>query len=191
MAVNDEAERPARPAEAYQLALLGLMPRGLAWDNSPDGEMGQLMLAMGDSLARADADKVTLSTRERYPGSAVWLLPDWEQFLGLPECVNLEQTIAERQRVAQNKMQFYGSLNKGFYRKLAAAYGYEIEVTPDPDNQWISDVHIYSELTWRDATVLDPVTTPLRVFNISDLECVFERYWPAHQGIAFIYEDGE
>lgn len=115
----DTSARPARPATAYQHGLLQLMPRGLAWNNSPASTMGQLMLACGDSLARADRDKSQISNLERYPGSATWLLPDWEAFLGLPECAGLSQSIAERQRVAANKMTFYGSMNRVFYEELS------------------------------------------------------------------------
>lgn len=186
----DVSVRDARPAEAYQRAMLQLMPRGLAWNNRPDSESGKLMLACGDSFARADRDKCQLSNRERYPASATTLLPDWEQFLGLPECAGLSQSIAERQRVAQNKMTFYGSLNRVFYEELASAYGFDISVTPDPDNSFISEVHVRGDIPYRDANVLDPCTTPLRIYSYSDLQCVLARYWPAHQGMTFIF-DGE
>ncbi|MNF46970.1 hypothetical protein D3C84_281490 [compost metagenome] len=186
----DTSAREARPAQVYQRALLQLMPRGLAWNNRPDSETGLLMLACGDSFARADRDKCQLSNLDRYPANATWLLPDWETFLGLPECAGLSQSIAERQRVAANKMTFYGSLNHVFYEDLARAYGFDISIVPDPDNSFISEVHVRGDISYRDANVLDPCTTPLRVYAYSDLQCVLERYWPAHQGMTFIF-DGE
>lgn len=186
----DLSVRPARPADAYQHGLLQLMPRGLAWDNRPASTLGQLMLASADSLARADRDKCQLSTQERYPSSAQWLLPDWEAFLGLPECAGLSQSITERQRVAANKLTFYGSMNRVFYEELAAAYGWDITVSPHPDNSFISQIFVHSDVPYRDATVLDPVTTPLRVYSYDVLQCILERYWPAHQEMTFIF-DGE
>ncbi|MGY3910736.1 putative phage tail protein [Aeromonas piscicola] len=186
----DVSVREARPSPTYQRALLQLMPRGQAWDTRPDGDSGKLMLACGDSFARVDRDKCQLSSRERYPSSATWLLPDWEACLGLPECAGLSQSIAERQRVAQNKMTFYGSLNRVFYENLAKAYGFDIAITPDPDNSFISKVNVKGGIPYRDANVLDPCTTPLRVYSYSELQCVLERYWPAHQGMTFTF-DGE
>ncbi|HHK5670904.1 DUF2313 domain-containing protein [Serratia marcescens] len=172
----------------HQQAFLQLLPNGLAWDKRPDAPLSDLSLALSTSMGAADAIGDQLLA-ERFPNNATLLLEDWERFLGLPDCAGEDATIQTRQIAAANKMRMVGSLNKYFYEDLARQYGYDIELTPSDDGQYTTDVNVKTGVTYRNATVLDNCLTPLRVYDAGTLECLLERYKPAHQVFKFIYPD--
>lgn len=172
----------------YQEAFLALLPAGLAWNKRPGSTLGKLSLALSDSIEQADSDATQLLD-ERFPSSAVMLLPDWESWLGLPDCTSESGTIRERQNAAANKMRMVGSLNRRFYEWLMAQYGYRVELTDSPEGQYTTIVNVLDGVSYRNATVLDNVLTPLRVYNSGALECLLEKYKPAHQVYKFVYPD--
>lgn len=175
---------------AYQQAFLQLLPTGAAWDKRPDGTLAKLCLGLSGSMDTADAIAAQLLA-ERFPNNAVLLLDDWEQFLGLPDCTSEDGTIENRQTAAATKMRMVGSLNKYFYEDLASKYGYDIELTPSNEGQYVTNVNIKNGISYRNATVLDHCLTPLRVYDAGTLECLLERYKPAHQVFKYIYLDDE
>lgn len=95
----------------------------------------------------------------------------------------------ERQSVAANKMRMVGSLNRRFYEWLVAQYGYRVRLTDSDEGQYTTVVNVLNSVTYRNATVLDNVLTPLRVYDSGALECLLEKYKPAHQIYKFIYPD--
>lgn len=68
----------AMTAEHYQQAGLALLPLGRAWSRALDGQLGRLMLGLGDELARIDAVGDRL-LNEMFANNAFMLLPDWEE----------------------------------------------------------------------------------------------------------------
>ncbi|EEE2001891.1 DUF2313 domain-containing protein [Salmonella enterica subsp. enterica serovar Kotte] len=187
MGTVDRSNRPPRNGDLYAGALLNLLPSGLAWNKRPGNAYSNLMQALAGAFARADADKCQLISNERTPEAAEWMLTDWEEFLGLPECGELSQSVPERQSVAANKLRFYGSLNVAFYEQLAAAYGYTVVITePKP---YVMRVHVYGDVPSREATVIDHCETPLTIYGATDLYCALERYKPAHEGVLYVYEE--
>ncbi|EAA8719444.1 DUF2313 domain-containing protein [Salmonella enterica subsp. enterica serovar Abaetetuba] len=172
----------------HQRALLQLLPRGKAWNKAPDSTLSELCRALSEPTARVN-ETATQLLRERFPSQAVLLLEDWEKFLGLPDCTSGEDNIETRQMAAGAKHRMWPSLNVLFYKKLAKRYGYDIEITPDPDNQYISLINVKGGVKWRNATVLDNCLTPLRVYDSGILECLLEKYKPAHQEFRFIYSE--
>nr|EII24976.1 PF10076 family protein [Escherichia coli 9.0111] len=130
---------------------------------------------------------VTRCWTERFPDSSRLLLEDWERYLGLPECDMTGATIQERQRYAGNKYRMKPSLNREFYIRFAAEFGYEIDIQPSPDSQWVSIVTINSETGYRNMNVLDDILTPLRIYEGGALECILNRYKPAWQTFIYVY----
>lgn len=106
---------------------------------------------------------------------------------GLPECDMTGATIQERQRYAGNKYRMKPSLNREFYIRFAAEFGYEIDIQPSPDSQWVSIVTINSETGYRNMNVLDDILTPLRIYEGGALECILNRYKPAWQTFIYVY----
>lgn len=172
----------------YQGAFLALLPTGKAWNKQPSGTLGRLSWALSDSVEQADSAATQL-LKERFPSTAVMLLEDWESFLGLPDCTSESGTMRERQSVAANKMRMVGSLNRRFYEWLVAQYGYRVRLTDSDEGQYTTVVNVLNSVSYRNATVLDNVLTPLRVYDSGALECLLEKYRPAHQIYKFIYAD--
>lgn len=190
----------AMTAEDYKQAGLALLPVGRAWSRSPDSQLAKLMHGIGDELARIDAvgDKLLAET---LVDNAFMLLPDLEEFAGLPECSNVtdELTIEKRRRALAAKLKMTGSLCTKFFEKLAADSGYSITIREyyphhcmrpctyplhPVSNWWTAYVYITAPLL-SNMTCLDGVTTRLKVYDTGDLECLLERYRPAH--IRFVY----
>lgn len=162
----------------HQRALLQLLPDGLAWNKHPTSGLSALCLALSQSTARVSwAGQQLLS--ERFPDTARQLLEDWERFLGLPECDMTGASIRERQRYAGNKRRMKPSLNREFYIRLAAEFGFDIDIRPSPESQWVSVVNVRTVLGYRNMTPLDDILTPLRVYDGDALECILARYKPA------------
>lgn len=174
----------------FQVAFLQLLPNGLAWNKAPGSKLSALSRALSDSLKTADS-VATQMLAERFPITSTLLLEDWERFLGLPDCTSETGTINVRQLAADNKLKMVGSLCRPFYEDLAAQYGYEVELTDSEEGQYTTNANVKSGVSYRNATVLDSCLTPLRVYDSGALECLLEKYKPAHQIYKFIYPDEE
>ena len=155
----------------HQRALLQLLPDGLAWDKRPSSVLAALCLGLSHSTERVSWTGNQMLA-ERFPDSSRLLLEDWERYLGLPEC---DMTGAKP------------SLNREFYIRFAAEFGYEIDIQPSPDSQWVSIVTINSETGYRNMNVLDDILTPLRIYEGGALECILNRYKPAWQTFIYVY----
>jgi uncharacterized protein YmfQ (DUF2313 family) len=172
----------------YQGVFLSLLPTGKAWNKRPDSTLARLAGGLSDEVERVNQDAAQM-LRERFPSTSILLLDDWEQWLGLPDCTSESGTVRERQNAAANKMRMVGSLNRRFYEWLALQYGYHITLTDSDEGQFTTNVNIQTGVTWRNATVLDNCLTPLRVYDSGALECLLEKYKPAHQIYKYIYPD--
>lgn len=171
----------------YQNIFLQLLPTGPAWNKVPESTLARLAGGLADSPEQ-DAATIDATLNERFPDTSLVLLDDWEKWLDLPDCSSGGQTIPERRLAAAEKLRMVGSLNKDFYIELAAKYGFEITISPDPGNgKFTSQILVKNDLGYRNATVLDNCLTPLRIYSAGVLECLFEKYKPAHQVFNFIY----
>ena len=173
----------------YQDTFLKLLPTGLAWNKRPNSTLSKLARAISDVIATTATDAEQLLS-ERFPSSSRIFLEDWESFLGLPDCTSENGTTFERQLAAANKMRMVGSLNRRFYEWMAAQYGYEVKLTDSDEGQYITLVNVLNVSSYRNATVLDNVLTPLRIYDSGALECLLEKYKPAHQIFKFVYPNG-
>lgn len=188
----------------YQQVFLQLLPSGKAWDKAPNTALSRLSSALADGPER-DAESIDNVLDERFPDRSSVLLADWEKWLGLPDCTSAGQTVEERRRAAAEKYRMVGSLNRQFYIDLAARYGFDIEIESFSDGayatcmdncltrlrktfgRFTSHIIIKNDVDYRNATVLDNCLTPLRVYSGGVLECLFDKYKPAHQVFIYIY----
>ncbi|ENA6021094.1 TPA: putative phage tail protein [Escherichia coli] len=173
----------------HQRALLQLLPDGLAWDKQPGSIIASLCQGLSQATERVSWTGNQLLS-ERFPDTSRLLLEDWERYLGLPECDMAGATIQERQRYAGNKYRMKPSLNREFYIRFAAEFGYEIDIQPSAESQWISIVTVKTDVRYRHMNVLDHILTPLRIYEGGALECILNRYKPAWQTFLYIYEKG-
>ena len=117
-----------RDAAAYAGLMLSLLPPGSAWPRDPDSVRGRMLAAIAAEFARIDAYYEQILA-ERTPRTALWLLPEWEASLGLPdECTGPGATIAERRAIAWARMIATGGQSPAYFVDVARALGYEVEI---------------------------------------------------------------
>ncbi|MBN8486363.1 MAG: DUF2313 domain-containing protein [Burkholderiales bacterium] len=187
----------------YARALQALLPQGDAWQANGT-PLGGLLDAWAAELARLDARCIAL-LRETDPGAAVELLADWERVLGLPDpCLTEPITDAQRRLAARSRFTMQGGQSAAFFIALAAQLGYEVTVEDFPTEaaaiaagiSYTGDGWAY---TWRvnvaSASAVryfragaSTAGDRLREWGNEQLECLIERYSPAHTTVLFAYE---
>lgn len=187
----------------YREVSLKLIPTGLAWRKATEGTLGKLLGGLANTWAKIDADgEKALS--EMNPQWAETMLPEWENLLGLPECGLTGQTLKERQDAAGTKWHFKGSLNYKFYEAwMLKGYGYKIKIVErfphhclrgcdyplwDYEYKWRVDVYVEETSPYRYFNVQDKANDPLRFGQTSILECLLNKYKPAHIHFIFHYD---
>lgn len=173
-------------ARDYKTLLLSLLPKGKAWNHDPDSVSTEFWTAAGDELARLDNRTADLIV-ERDTRTTTELILEHERDLGLPdECTELAQTLSERRLNAHSKLISRGQQDKQYFIALAAAIGYDIEIIEYVPG-WCGVLRCGEPIgpqknlfIWR---VL--VTTTDDSVDISNLECVINKYKPGHTRVIF------
>ena len=185
----------------YQHAGQQLLPSGQAWDKELNSENSKLQLGFGYEFSRIESAGELL-LKEVIPSDAMLLLKEWEEFAGLPDCTIDEiATVEMRHQSLSAKIKMTPSLCSKFLEKIAADRGYTIKIIDRYPhhcmrdinyqlfhwhNWWIAYVQVFNYASHY-MTVLDNVKTYLKVNDYGDLQCLLERYKPAH--INLIYEE--
>ena len=171
----------------------------------PNGpNLGVELVADGNALdlAQWGADQVLI---ELDPRTCAQTLSDWERVYGLPESCTCQsgitQSIAERRAALVAKVTMLGGQSRAFFTGLALALGYTITITEgspytsemDTDYGvtdetyafiWQVNSALYNQ---RDFTTDDDTEMALMVWGNTLLECVINRYKPAHTLVLFVY----
>lgn len=203
-----------KPATAQDYAgqLAALLPQGAAWPRNQQSALGRLLAAFAEELARVDGRSVALFD-EASPDTALELLADWEQFLGLPDsCTPASNTTRERQRSAIRKLASLGGQSRTYFISLAALLGYVIEIEEFAParigmrvgdrlngeawgHAWrvrmISPEDGFSDKSLVNSSVFrmgSRMGERLRSFSNSALECIIRRAAPAHTVVMFAYD---
>lgn len=191
----------AHSLEQWGESLQQQMPRGRAWPRDPDAALTKYVIAFARRLAELElsADQLLLEMR---PETTVQLLPEWEGYLGLPECEATEQSFELRRAAVVEKYHRKGGLQTWMIEQVAAALGFTIKVYEQWPHHVLRDVNypLYPSSTRfvlrvdvygipEDRfTVLDDVLTPLRGNASLVLECVLNRLKLAGFYYDFNYE---
>lgn len=181
-----------------------LLPRGRLWESLlTDPVLSAYIEAEQAEIVRIEA-RATNLMNETNPLKTFELLPEWEQWAGLPEpCVGeSNQTLQQRQKALHAKLTRLGGQSRSYYIQLAKDIGFEITITefqihnvdmsvdaPIFDEQWVYvwQVNAPTEtVTYLDVT--SDVTTAFAEWENELLECVISRYKPAHTTVIFTYE---
>lgn len=178
----------AHSVEQWSDALLQQMPRGRAWPRDPEAYLPKYVSGFAQRLADLElsADELLLEMR---PETTVQLLPEWETYLGLPECESTSQSFDRRRAAVVEKYHRKGGLQTWQIELIAAALGFTVTVTEQWPHHVLRDVNypIYPASTRfvlrvdvygipeERFTVLDNVLTPLRGNAPLVLECVLNR----------------
>lgn len=118
------------PVEVYARMLRQLLPTGQAWEIEPGDVRSGALLAIAEELARVDARGDQL-VEEADPRTALELLPEWEQLVGLPDDVMTEipATITERRIAVLQKLTASGGQSRQYFMDLAAVSGFVVTIT--------------------------------------------------------------
>lgn len=101
-----------------------LLPRGRAWTLEEQPNLTKQVTALAPELCRQNDEIVDLLEVETNPSTTDDLLPDWEEFLGLPdECTPAGLTDDERRAQLVQRMTVKGSLSVEFLQEQIEALG--------------------------------------------------------------------
>lgn len=171
----------------------------------PNGqELGVELLAEGYALDAAEwsGDQIL---QEMDPRTCSMTLPDWERVYGLPEsCIaqaGISQSIAARRAALVAKVNMRGGQSRAFFIALAAALGYSITITewapqttehdseyPVTDEPYRFIWQVNSSLyNLRELTTEDDTEMATAEWGNTLLQCVINRYKPAHTYVIFAY----
>jgi len=192
----------AQNTKAWLDVLQQLMPRGVAWNNAIDSNQTTLLTAIATSLSSTDmlCDQMQA---ELLPSATQILLDEYEHYLGLPECNNINLTFSSRQRqvVAKDKRQ--SGLAAWQIEALALEMGFLIKVDEKFPHHCLRscDAPIYSaryrhtlDITVLSVpaarfTCLDNILTPLINNDARALECVLNKYKMAGKYYDVMYKE--
>ena len=191
-------------AAADFYGMLGkLLPAGPAWDFEDGSTLSNFLDAWAQEFARlqASADALVDSAD---PRSANRLLTDYERIFGLPTtCMSgISQSLQQRRNALVAQMTNYGGQSAAYFVGLAAQAGFTITITEfvvTTVNMGVADVLI--DINWASAFqvsgALGGAVTPFDVSSAVDealamwgntlLECLINRYKPAHTVAVFAY----
>ncbi|HGE8484770.1 TPA: YmfQ family protein [Serratia marcescens] len=190
----------AHSVTEWQDAIQQNMPRGRAWPRDETADLTALIRGVSHRLNRLEIN-ADLLLAEMRPETTVQLLPEWENYLGLPECNIPNNDFLSRRAAVVEKYHRKGGLAPWQIENVAKALGYSVEVKQILPHHCLRNcMHpIYPKryrfllvVTVHDAgkrfTVLDEVLMPLIEYHTQMLECVLTKYRLAGFGYEYIFE---
>ena len=191
----------AHSVSEWQDVLQQNMPRGRAWPRDENADLTALIKALSPRLNRLEVN-ADLLLQEMRPETTVQLLPEWETYLGLPECNIPNDDFLVRRAAVVEKYHRKGGLAPWQIEGVAAALGFTIEVKQVLPHHclrncmariWPKRYRFLLVVTVKDTpvtrfTVIEDVLTPLIEYHTQMLECVLTKYRLAGTGYEYIFE---
>jgi uncharacterized protein YmfQ (DUF2313 family) len=113
-----------RSTDQYLTQLKALLPLGPAWDPERVPELGLLLAGIAQELGRIDARAASLHA-EMDPTFVTELVPDWEAVMNLPDlCLGNSPAFADRQLSVQQRLIAVGSQRVAYFVSIAKGQGY-------------------------------------------------------------------
>ena len=184
-----------------------LLPQGEAWTRDPRSTFARLLNALGLGVA-APQQRAADLIEETDPRTAVELLTQWERVLGLPDdCLPNPTGLEQRRALVTSRVVGEGGGSIAWFKALAAAIGYEIEIEEGSSNPTRIGATCGDELIGAGNDFVWTIRAPLgqvqravcgearvgdRIESFGDqlLECVMRRAAPAHTLLTFAYSNG-
>jgi len=204
-----------RSGDDYAQSFLALLPQGQAWPKHPLSTLVKTCEGLTGYWGTVDGRAADLLERESDPRQTIELLPDWERNWGLPdECLPDATSIAERQKMLVMKMTWLGTQSRAYFEEVLEWLGFTIvigefapfmagysqvgDTRPEPQDNfrwyigppemrfcWTVRVGSVA-LTWfRSGNSQAGVDPHLKIFVPEDLECLIDRWKPAHTFLIF------
>lgn len=183
--------------------LLKLLLPPTSYDTSAPALSAEVS-AEGNALDTAlrSVDQILLEMDAR---TTSLMLADWERVLGLPDpclvAAGVTPTISQRREAVVARLNMRGSQSASFFIALAASLGYTITIT-ELHEQTVEDHVDYPNYgaPWKFVWQVNGVLNTIREFNVNDsvddplaswgnapLECILNRFKPAHTLVIFSY----
>lgn len=189
-------------ADDYRSQLGVLLPKGPAWASDESSTLAHFIDAWSQEFTRIHS-RLDALIEDVDPRSTYELLPDYERLFGLPtDCMaGVNQAIEQRRNALVSQMISVGGQSRAYFIELAAAAGFAItitEFTPFTVGMTVVDP-IYGEnwwFAWQINASLNTVTHFLVTSGVNEalatwgnnlLECLINRYKPAHTITIFSY----
>lgn len=189
--------------EQMTFALQGLLPRGRVWPRDVISVQTAVIAAMAKSFARLTQDAAGL-IEDAFPVAPVFLLPEWEASLGLPDpCAGPQPSLQQRQQQVFARFTDGGGQSAAYFIAFAATLGFTITVSkfgPACAGRCTAGMPLYGA-SWINAwAVHAPLNTiiyaragvsaagdPLASWGNDVLECEIRARAPAHSTVLFDY----
>lgn len=189
-------------AEDYVRELQALLPPGPAWDVDDSTTAAKLIAAWAEEFARIQA-RVDQLVEDADPRITFELLADYERLFGLPtDCMfGIDQSLEQRRSALISQMVSVGGQSRAYLIALAAAAGFTVTITefsPFTVDMTVADP-IYGPdwwFAWQVNGALSTVTYFLVTSGVNEalaawgnnlLECLINRFKPAHTVVLFAY----
>lgn len=183
----------------YETLMHQLLPRGPAWSDRDPTLLG---IAPEFTRLHVRADDLM---REINPATTTELIDRYETICGLPdECVPENvQTLVQRQRRLDAKINVAGGINLAFYRETLDRLGYtdvtirqyqDESETPNPEwgdlwrFYWEVSIPVESTIEWFTCT--SACNNAIRTWGDTVAECVLDKLKPSHTIINYVYPEG-
>jgi uncharacterized protein YmfQ (DUF2313 family) len=194
---------PAFSSSDFLAGFQRLMPTGPVWPRDADAVQTQVFAALVQ-LYTANAESAAGLLVDAFPATTDFLLPEWEETLGLPDpCAGEAPTLALRQAQVLARFTADGGQTVDYFIRIAATLGYDITITQfAPFRVGVSTVGspLYGD-AWAFAWQVNvpqftidyfavgkgTVGEPLATWGNTVLQCELQRLSPAHTTVIFNY----
>lgn len=191
-------------AADYLAQAQALLPPGPAWPRDPDAYQTRLLLGLSDAFARVQS-RASALIDEADPRTTTEMLLDWERVAGLPDgCVvdaGIDPSTEQRRAALIGRLTMQGAQSVVYFEALAASLGYTVVVSEFDVHDVDDDVSalingVAWAHVWQVQSVLNQpvyfyvtstVADPLASWSNVILECVLNRFKPAHSVLLFSY----
>jgi uncharacterized protein YmfQ (DUF2313 family) len=191
-------------AADYLAQAQALMPPGPAWPREAAAYQTRLLLGLSESFARVQSRASSLLD-EADPRTTAEMLLDWERVAGLPDgCVvdsGMDPSSEQRRAALIGRLTMQGAQSIDYFEALAASLGYTVTVSEfevhDVDDDVSAPINSMAWAhVWQVQSVLNQpvyfyvtssVADPLASWSNVILECVLNRFKPAHSVLLFSY----
>jgi len=192
----------------YANVMADLLPVGAVWPRDADSVQQRVIGALAVEWARVSAAICELLA-EAFPCGALQALPDWERIAGLPDpCTGPLETIQQRQAAVCAAFAARGGSSIAYFEDLAARLGFIVHIQTfqpfrasvsragDPlfseqwAHVWLVQVEGGTQVIYFRASV-SAAGEPLATWGNKLLECVFERYKPAHTVLLWAFREND
>jgi uncharacterized protein YmfQ (DUF2313 family) len=189
-----------RSGDDYAVSFYNLLPQGLAWPRSSQSVLGKLVNGLSQIFGFADGRAADLLEIETDPRETNEKLEDWERAWALPDdCIPFSfKSFEDRRQTLVTKMTLLGAQSRDFFKNQGTLLGESVKIrefapymcgvsrTGDTRTILYSDDPINFRWQLGEHSIRYHWITSIE-HVLSGVECVFNRYRPAHTNLIITY----